>query len=164
MTISQFQTFVRTIGETTGVAPLEADEEGYLALRFDEVDLHLQYEDEAGEVVLFTRLGAVEGDRTEDIAMMLLGANLFWQGTKGATFSIEPATGHVFLADRRALEHLRTEDAVRWIERFHEVATHWGTQIADANRGGPTGLAHEAEIDAPDEARDTAYAQSFIRA
>src|SRR5689334_23098988 len=99
MSLAAFQALVSEFGVKIGVPEITADEEGYVALTFDDLTVHLQHDPEADEVVVFTRLGEVEEDRAETIYGWLLGANLFWQGAKGGTFSVEPGTGMVFLAD-----------------------------------------------------------------
>jgi hypothetical protein len=55
---------------------------------------------------VFTKLCEVDRDRIEEIGTMPLGANLFWQDTDGALFSMDPVTHVVFLADRRPLDAL----------------------------------------------------------
>ena len=107
---------------------------------------------------MFTRLGEVDDDRREEICLMLLGANLFWQGTKGATFSVEPATGVVFLADRRAMAATGADDLNDWLERFLDVAAYWRGRLELANVGGSLDNGADATVP-PGPARP----DSFIR-
>ena len=92
------------LGGRLGAPDMAADDEGYIGLTFDGVETHLQYDTERDEVVAFTRLLEVDVERAAEIYGMLLGANMFWQGTNGATLSVEPDSGMAFLADRRSLE------------------------------------------------------------
>lgn len=149
MSLETFQGLVREFGGKLGVPGVEADGEGYVALTFDDTVLHLQHDHEDDDVVVFTRLGEIEPDRAEQIYVWLLGANLFWQGGKGATFSVEPATGVVFLADRRPMEATRLEGFVPWIERFLDVAGYWGKRLEVANAGGPLGDPDDADGEEP---------------
>lgn len=137
MALATFQSLVAEFGGRLGVPEIAADEEGYVALTFDAVEVHLQHDAEEDEVVVFTRLGEVEVDRAAEIYGMLLGANLFWQGTRGATFSLEPDLGVVFLADRRALDGLSVERLNDWLEGFLDTVGYWQKRLAVANAGGP---------------------------
>lgn len=137
MSLDTYRTLVNEFGTKLGVPAIEADEEGYVALTFDDLTVHLQYDAEEDGLIVFTRLGEIEEDRAEQIYRLLLGANLFWQGAKGATFSIEPATGMVFLADRQAMGSVRLEGFVPWLERFLDVAGYWSRRLESVNAGGP---------------------------
>ncbi len=75
-------------GQSIGLAEATPDADGYCAMSFDELVVHFQYD--ADDVVIFSRLGEVDEDRVEGIYGMLLAANMFWQGTKGGTISVEP--------------------------------------------------------------------------
>lgn len=136
MSLQSFQALVREFGTQLGVSDMAADEGGYIALTFDETELHLQYEQDASRVMAFTRLGEVEIDRTAEIYGMLLGANLFWRGTRGATFSVDPDLGIVFLADRQSEDGMTAEQLSAWLESFLNTATYWKNRLDVANAGG----------------------------
>ena len=144
MPTAAFQTLIKEFGAKLGASGVEADDEGYVGLSFDDHPVHLQYDAETDEIVVFARLGEIDDDRTEEICLMLLGANLFWQGTKGATFSVEPATGVVFLADRRAMDSTGVDGLNSWLERFLDVAAHWRGRLELANVGGSLGTGDPA--------------------
>jgi len=137
MSLSAFQALVAELGRSLGAADLSAGDDGYVGLKIDEIDIHIQYETEGDAVVLFTRLQEIEPDRRDAIYSMLLAANLFWSGTQGATFSADFYTGRVFLADRRPRAALDLEALTGWIERFADVAGHWRARIDAASEGGP---------------------------
>lgn len=136
MSLQSFQVLVREFGTQLGVSDMAADEDGYVALTFDETELHLQYEEDISRVMAFTRLGEVEIDRTAEIYGMLLGANLFWRGTRGATFSVDPDLGIVFLADRQSADGMTAEHLTVWLEGFLNTATYWKNRLDIANAGG----------------------------
>jgi Tir chaperone protein (CesT) family len=136
MSMQSFQILVRSFGLHLGLPDLTTDEDGYVALTFDEQELHLQYEEDANRVMIFTRLGEVEVDRTAEIYGMLLEANLFWRGTRGATFSVDPDPGIVFLADRQAEDGMTAETLSAWLEGFLNTATYWKNRLDVANAGG----------------------------
>ena len=137
MSLSAYQALIAELGQSLGLADMAAGEDGYVGLTIDDHEIHIQHEAEDDEVILFARLPAVDPDRQAPIYAMLLAANVFWQGTRGATFSADFDTGRVFLADRRALDRLTAETLSAWIEQFANVAMHWRARIQDANDGGP---------------------------
>ena len=137
MSLSSYQVLMAELGGTLGMADMAAGEDGYLGLTIDGHALHIQHEADDDQVILFARLPEADPDRRDVIYSMLLAANVFWQGTRGATFSADFDTGRVFLADRRALAGLDVESLSVWIEQFANVAAPWRQRIDDANDGGP---------------------------
>ena len=137
MSLSAYQALIAELGQSLGLTDMAAGEDGYMGLTIDGHEIHIQHEAEDDEVILFARLSAVDPERQAPIYAMLLAANVFWQGTRGATFSADFDTGRVFLADRRALDKLSVETVSVWIEQFANVATHWHARIQDAKDGGP---------------------------
>jgi hypothetical protein len=146
MSLAQFQGVISEFGGRLGAPEMAADDEGYVGLTFDGVETHLQYDAERDEVVAFTRLVEVDAERAAEVYGMLLGANMFWQGTGGATLSVEPDSGMAFMADRRSLASLSVEELNDWIEPFLDMAAMWRKRITDANAGGPL-----VEVDLPDD-------------
>ncbi|WP_276807891.1 type III secretion system chaperone [Castellaniella defragrans] len=137
MSLSSYQALIAELGGTLGMADMAAGEDGYVGLVIDDHEIHLQHEADDDAVILFARLPEADPDRRDAVYAMLLAANVFWQGTRGATFSADFDTGRVFLADRRALAALDAESLSVWIEQFANVAAHWRRRIEDANDGGP---------------------------
>lgn len=140
-----FQSLLYALGQQLSIARIEADEEGYIALSFDAHVMHLQYEEQTDEVTAFIQLGSIEeADHLPDICLMLLAANMFWQGTQGATFSLEPLTKKVFLAERQALSLLNPTLFYDWLERLIDVASYWEQRLARVNVGASTMLESRA--------------------
>lgn len=137
MSFNAFQALIGELGQSLGAPDMSAGEDGYVGLKIDDFDVHVQYDAEDDAVVLFARLPEVDPDRQAAIYGMLLAANLFWQGTRGATFSADFDTGRVFLADRRQRAALDVASLSTWVEGFVDVAAHWQERIASANDGGP---------------------------
>ncbi|KAB0607345.1 type III secretion system chaperone [Castellaniella defragrans] len=137
MSLSSYQALIAELGQTLGMADMAAGEDGYVGLMIDGHEIHLQHEAEDDAVILFARLPEADPDRRDAIYAMLLAANVFWQGTRGATLGADFDTGRVFLADRRPRTGLDAESLSVWIEQFANVAAHWRQRIEDANDGGP---------------------------
>lgn len=139
MSLAHFQGVVRDFGGKVGMPDMAADGEGYIAISFDDRTIHLQYETDEDRVVVFTKMGEAEVDRLVEIYSMMLAANLFWQGTNGATFSVEPDTGTVFLADRKSAAVLDAARLNDWLEGFINITEYWSGKLELANSGGPIG-------------------------
>lgn len=139
MAISPFQSLVAELGQLLNMTDLAAGEDDYVGLLVGGHELHIQYEAGEDTVILFTRLQKAEPERRAAVHSLLLGANLFWLGTGGATFSIDFDTGWIFLMDRRALGDLEPDAAAGWIEGFVSTAAYWHARIEAANDGGPLG-------------------------
>lgn len=137
MTFTSYQGLIAELGQTLGMTDMTAGEDGYVGLMVDGHEIHIQHEPEDDDVILFTRLPQADPDRRDAIYAMLLAANVFWNGTRGATFSADFDTGQVFLADRRACANLNAESLSAWIEQFANVSAYWRERIEDANDGGP---------------------------
>ncbi|WP_368647460.1 type III secretion system chaperone [Castellaniella ginsengisoli] len=152
MSLSSYQALIAELGQSLGMVDMAADEDGYVGLMIDGHEIHLQYEADDDLAILFARLPEADPDRRDAIYAMLLSANLFWQGTRGATFSVDFDTGRVFLADRRAQAGLDLDSVSAWIEQFANVAAYWRERIEDANDGGPlrTGAAPDAAPAGPE--------------
>lgn len=152
MSLSSYQALIRELGGALGVPDMQADESGYVALTIDTQEIHLQYDEDQDRILLFTRLSAVSVDRAAETYGLLLSANLFWQGSGGATFSIDFDTGRVFLADRQALAGVTLEVLEKWLEGFADITLYWLKRLTIIAAGGDllTDEAQEAVADEPD--------------
>jgi hypothetical protein len=134
MSLASYAQLLDTFGRSIGLAGAAPDADGYCAMSFDDLVVHLQYDDDT--VTIFSRLGEVDEDRTEGIYAMLLAANLFWQGAKGATLSVEPDSRLAFIADRRPVAQLSDAGFRDWLGGFVTIADYWQKRLAAANAGG----------------------------
>lgn len=150
MSLETYAALIETFGRSIGLEGAAPDAEGYCAMSFDELVVHFQYDGEDDSLTLFARIGTADEDRLEGIYAMLLGANLFWQGTKGATLSVDPDIQAVFIADRRELAHLSDGLFRDWLGGFIDIAEHWTDRLATANAGGSlTGADDQPPPDEP---------------
>jgi hypothetical protein len=137
MSVASYAGLIQSFGKSIGLADAAPDADGYLAMSFDDLVVHFQFDDDADELTIFSRIGDVDEDRTEGIYGMLLSANLFWQGSKGTTLSVDPDSRLVFVADRRPVAQLNDAAFQSWLGRFIDVAEHWQKRLETANQGGP---------------------------
>ncbi len=121
---------------TVGLDECSLDPEGYCHLQFDELDVHLQLDDGPGELVLFCRLGGLDGEPRPEVYETLLAANLFWAGTNGGTLSLEPTDGSVYLATKTLVAGLEYPDFESWLGGFVAAADRWTANLATLGAGG----------------------------
>lgn len=123
--MESFKCLIDEFGSRLNIHDLVCDEDGYVGLTIDSHDMHLQYDVDTDEIVVFTKLGVLGEDNVTEVCLMLLAANQFWQGTAGATFSVEPVSKKVFLADRKALGLINVQSLNDWLEGLLNISLYW---------------------------------------
>jgi hypothetical protein len=156
MSLDLFKSHLDAFGRSIRLSGLEPDEEGYVAIGFDDLIVHLQLEAGSDRLVAFARLGTIEDERRETILAVLLGANLFWQGTQGATLAVEPDSDMVFIQTNAVLRGLDEPGFETWLGDFLDIADHWTRRLAALNAGEPVD-----EDEAPPPAGDERAIQFF---
>ncbi len=126
-----YQALIRELGAALAVPDMEPDASGYLNLTIDDLQIHLQYDDQADDVIVFAGVSPLNQDRKVEIYQQLLSANLFWQGTKGGTFGIDCDRGWIYLANRRANSGLELKAFEAWLESFVNLAMYWQQRLED---------------------------------
>ena len=99
---------------------------------------------DGGASIVSADLGPLAEDDAEALAGEMLEANFAFQGTAGATLSVDPATKHVFLrrrvwpddsddgsyhlSDYAPVRVLSPENMVAWLEKFSSALMRLRTQ------------------------------------
>ena len=119
-----FRLLLRELGESMSLPKvLEPDKDDSCHVLFDE-KVAVEFRRDAGWLVLFSALGEFDTSDRPDLALALLEANLFWQGTAGATLGVSNA-GLVVMAHRMPLAGLDLPKLRDVLDRFLKVAEHW---------------------------------------
>ena len=131
-----FSALLEQFGTDIGLEGMKPDEEGYLCLQAESGALvHCQIED--GRLMLLASLGRLpDGDKAAPAMQALLAANALWEGTGGATLSLEPTSGEVLLAQRWSLPELEKTGVQSALEIFLAVTAHW-TEFLQAGDATP---------------------------
>lgn len=121
--------YKKLLSELASVLDLEdlaPDEDDYCCLGFDDsIIVHFQYNDEIGALMLFSQVGTVEEQYAAEIYPKLLHANLFWQGTGGATLGIDEDTQEVILCYQTPIKDLDVKQFEDLIEGFVNTSELW---------------------------------------
>lgn len=129
-----------------GLRDARPDNDGYCALSFDAIVVHLQYTKDDDTLTLFARLGTAEGEQVPAIFTMLLAANLFWKASKGCTFSAEPESNTIFIATRNPLGALNAASFREWIGDFVDTTEEWVANLKNANEGQHIARADDEDL------------------
>ncbi|MGJ0508584.1 MAG: type III secretion system chaperone [Methylocystis sp.] len=135
------------IGQHFSFGELRLDEERGCALRFGgRTTVNLQYRDEDDAFYLYAILGAPP-PRLETYRD-LLGANLFWEGTSGATLSLSnDDPPRVVLSQAFDWRGKTGAQFARTIETFAAVVGDWAEMLSgESDRGQATAAPLNAEM------------------
>ncbi len=122
-----FRLLLDELGESMSLPKLEPDKDDSCHVLFDE-KVAVEFRRDAGWLVLFTALGEFDTADRPDLTLSLLEANLFWQGTAGATLGLSSA-GLVVMAHRLPLAGLDLPRLRDVLERFVNIAEHWHREL-----------------------------------
>jgi len=137
---------IEAFGRSIGIDDLRLDEAGQCRLKIDAVEVNLELQADAAQLVVYAELGRLPEAGHAAIFARLLEANLFWHDTGGATLSID--RGHQQLLLARAVP--LTSDPLALseiIERFVDVAEAWSAWLVEQSQEPGTATPPNVEID-----------------
>lgn len=129
--VERYALLLKELGEAVHIPDLAADETGYAGLDIDGTLVQLQLNPHTGIVTLFTRLGRVPDQHRAAINERLLDANLFWQGTRGATIGADIDTHEIVIEKQADSAHLDGPGLIAVVDNFQRAAEAWRRYLAD---------------------------------
>lgn len=131
-----FTQLLSELGKNVGLPELAPDEDNYCCLGFDDkIITHLQYNQENDVVMLFAQLGTIDTDKANLIYPRILKANLFWQGTGGATLGVDDESGEVLMAYQLPIQILDFAKFQELLEGFINTAELWINTLEAVQQG-----------------------------
>lgn len=127
----RFALLLKELGDAVHIPNLAVDETGYAGLDIDGTLVQLQLNPHTGIVTLFTRLGKVPDQHRAAVNERLLDANLFWQGTRGATIGADIETHEIVIENETDTSHLDGPGLVAVVDNFERAAEAWRRYLAD---------------------------------
>lgn len=120
------------LGVACGIRDLAADASGYCCLSTD-TDTHLQFQlnPQTGLLTLFSSLGVVDGEHGSVLASHFLHANLFWQGTGGATIGVDASDRQAVIARRVTIDRLDGPHFIALVDAFMRMVEAWQDYLRD---------------------------------
>lgn len=139
MSLSNYQQLLNELGNSTGIPDLAPDADNYCCLGFDDkIIVHLQFNPEKEVLMLFSQLGKIDEDKTTLLYPRILKANLFWQGTAGATIGVDDETREVLMCYQVPLEFMDFPKFQEVLEGFINIAELWINTLEAIQRGETT--------------------------
>lgn len=91
--------------------------------------LNIEYDDLGERLVFSVYLEAISGEGSESLLRELLGANLYWHRTRGATLCLEEGTNGIILIYARSVTELDGSSFETLVENFLIQAEKWRARI-----------------------------------
>ena len=129
--VERYALLLKELGEAVRIPDLAADETGYAGLDISGMLVHFQLNPHTGIVTVFTQLGKVPDEHRAAVNEWLLDANLFWQGTRGATIGADIENHEIVIEKQVDSAHLDGADLVAFVDSFQRTAEAWRGYLAD---------------------------------
>ena len=157
MSISAEQ-LLRDLGQNIGLAhPLVFNEQHCARLMVGErVGIDFEHLPDEQIVQMYCVLGGIPAGGLESLYRELLEANLFGDGTQGATLGLDGGQRQIVLSRALALEHMTSPTMLQVFERFINTSEHWVRRLESI---GPSEKA-DARVDAAATSVGTSSVQS----
>ena len=124
------------------ISPELVTENGYCALSVDaRLVLHVALDDHSGAVVLWSNFPSLTP--SEALQKRLLHANYFWQGTGGASWSLDPANDSPVLAEKLSSEQWDSPEFDALLQGFADRAMAWESELGDVTNAAPAPFSPE---------------------
>lgn len=144
MSVENFKRLVKDLGQNVGLPELSPDEDDYCCLGFDDkIIVHLQYSRENDMLMMFCQIGTVEKHFYDVIFPRILKANMFWQGTGGATLGADAETGEVLMAYQMSVQFMEYPKFQELLEGFINTAELWINTLEAVQKDMPSDLEDE---------------------
>ena len=119
-------------------------EEGTYAMVVDDILIrNMEFADE-GVLLTFADLGEPPSGREDEFNRLLLQSMYMYRLTDGCSFSVDPATGRIFLSRYDRLDWLDGERFYAMLDKFVAVAVRWRRNVSGYNSAADELAAEEA--------------------
>ncbi|WP_299009080.1 type III secretion system chaperone [uncultured Shewanella sp.] len=121
---------------SVGMDNIQLDKNGYCCLNFKEdLLLNIQWHKNSERVVFYIHCGVLTEDGNIEIYRDLLGANLFWQDSGGATLAVDKESNEVWLMDKKLLASFdNVNDFSRYITSIVNIAEQWQRRLTSQSK------------------------------
>lgn len=139
-----FKELISEFAEKLGIAGgVEFDDEDRCLIEFDGMGVVIQGVDAVGAVVLLSPIGMPPPEDPAQLYKSLLEANYLFQGTSGATLSVNPDGGGINLCRQLDARALDVESLMQALDAFLNTLSAWRAFIAGYRPNAATGAAAE---------------------
>lgn len=121
---------LQDLGQLLGLSNLQWDEDQTCTLEFgDDLTLCMYVDEDRPDVSVYTVLGAMTSSTPVSIWKQLMEANLFCNGTHGATLGYESGAELLYLTHRLPFETLTPQRWLTALQGFVSAGRHWKSQL-----------------------------------
>jgi hypothetical protein len=130
---------VERLAATLTVPGLTLDETTHACVLVFDGDLvvNVEYDDPSTRLVLSAYLDELPREGAEPLLRELMGANLYWHRTRGATLALEEGTNGIILSYRMSVTETDAHMFESAVQAFVNQAQRWGGRIAEFKRKVP---------------------------
>lgn len=142
---------VESLANTLTVAGLTLDQTTHACVLVFDGDLvvNVEYDDPDARLVLSAYLEELPREGAEPLLRELMGANLYWHRTRGATLALEEGTNGVILSYRVSVTETDAPAFESAVQAFVNQAQRWTNRIAEFKRKVPAATIAAAAPPAP---------------
>jgi hypothetical protein len=127
---SAFDLLLGELGSLVGIPELRADADLHCGVVVDAgTAVHLQLDPTNATVTVYATAGQLSDSGRAAALELLMAANLFWQGTGGATLGLNQADGTIVAAQRVALAGLVAHALMAMVQSVADVAATWADML-----------------------------------
>ena len=128
----QYRELIKGLVEKAGIAgEVEIDDEERCLLEFDGFGVVIQGVDAANAITFVSPVAELPPENPERLYRVLLEANHIFQGTGGATLSVNPDGGFVYLCRQLDSRMLDVNELVDALDGFLNTLEAWRTFIVE---------------------------------
>lgn len=127
----EFREIMRQFGAKIGMADLSPDETNSCHLKIDDMSVSFMEDPDAGTVVTWAEICEPPTDGASMLYRVLMESMFMGQGTAGASFSIEPESGKIYLHRVDPSAVLDLDSFCAMVEKFVNTLEQWRKTIAD---------------------------------
>lgn len=136
MSVENFKRLITELGANVGLPDLAPDEDNYSCLGFDDkIIVHLQYNKDHEVMMMFCQIGIVDEAYREYIFPRVLKANMFWQGTGGATLGADEDSGEILMSYQANVQFMEYPKFQELLEGFINTAELWIKTLESVQKG-----------------------------
>ncbi len=125
---------IAELGKQMGLDNVKLDENGLCRLVFDKnYIVDIEEAEDKKTVHIYSAIGIIPLEGKEALYTKILEANLFGQGTGGATFAIDPNLSEVILFKSLNIEKTDYQDFANELEEFVNWVATWTEKIKSSD-------------------------------
>lgn len=130
-----FAILLRELSTLLNIADLHPNEDGLVLLEVDgAMPLYIQFAPRREAIVLTCEIALLSPDTPAKIFRILLGAQLFDQGTGGGKFALDNSTDTLVFTYEQRLDGLPFATFREILENYINCCEHWHKIVAEQNQ------------------------------